>query len=149
MVLPPKLLEIYQNKFMFYSCSVSNFEQYILSKFMSRGHFERHLLRMRNAYKERRDKLMNAISCSKLYGNVDIVGYDAGLHLLMKINNGMNEAQLINKAKAEGVRVYGLSEYYSFPSLNCPESTVVIGYSGFDSSDIDAAVERLETAWRI
>ena len=114
---------------------------------MSRGHFERHLFRMRNAYKERRNRFMTAICNSKLHGSVDITGHDAGLHFLMKINNGMNESQLISKAKAEGVRVYGLSEYYNFSSQSCLESTVVIGYSDFDSSRIDAAVERLEKAW--
>lgn len=147
MVLPPKLLEAYQNRFMFHSCSVSNFEQYILGKFMNRGHFERHLFRMRNAYKKRRDRFMSAIYESKAGGIIDFIGYDAGLHLLMKINNGMSEAQLINKASEEGVRVYGLSEYYTASSQDCPESTVVIGYSGFDSSQIDAAVYKLEKAW--
>ncbi len=147
MVLPPRLLKIYQNKFMFYSCSVSNFEQYILCKFMAGGHFERHLFRMRGAYKERRDFFLDAISCSGLNGNVEIIGDDAGLHLLMKIHNGMDESELIRNASAEGVRVYGLSEYYSFPVANRPESTVVIGYSGFDSIHIHSAVKRLEKAW--
>jgi GntR family transcriptional regulator/MocR family aminotransferase len=149
MVLPPKLLEIYQKNFMFYSCTVPNFEQYTLSKFMSRGYFERHLSRMRNAYKERRDLLITAVHRSKLSESVDIIGSDAGLHLLMHIKNGLDEAQLVAKAKAVSVRVYGLSEYYSFPAQDYPQGTVVIGYSGFNSSDIDTAVARLENAWNL
>lgn len=147
MVLPPQLLERYHERFMFYSCTVPNFEQYTLCKFMNRGYFERHLSRMRNAYKERRDLFIAAVGQSKLAGVVDLIGYDAGLHLLMRINNGMDEEQLVAAAKAEGVRVYGLSEYYSFPTGNCPKATIVIGYSGFQSRDLSTAVERLDKAW--
>jgi len=147
MVLPPKLLEKYRNNFLFYSCTVPNFEQYTLSKFLSRGYFERHLSRMRIAYKERRDLLAAAVAGGKLNKFVDIIGSGAGLHLLMRVHNGMDEAQLVANAKAAGVRVYGLSEYYSFPAQNIPPSTLVIGYSGLNSADIAAAVERLEKAW--
>jgi GntR family transcriptional regulator/MocR family aminotransferase len=149
MVLPQQLLKIYQEKFMFYSCTVPNFEQYTLSKFMSRGYFERHLSRMRNAYKERRDLFISSVMQSKLAGIVEIIGQDAGLHLLLHIKNGLDEIQLVSKAKAHSVRVYGLSEYYSFPISDYPKSTVVIGYSGFHSHEIVAAVERLENAWQV
>lgn len=146
-VLPHNLLEVYKNNFMFYSCTVPNFEQYILSKFMSRGYFERHLSRMRKAYKERRDLFITTVMCSKLGKMVDIIGHDAGLHLLMHIKNGLDEKQLVNKAKAVGIRVYGLSEYYNSPTQDYPQSTVVIGYSGFNSDDIEIALKRLENAW--
>ncbi len=147
MVLPPQLLKIYQQKFMFNSCTVPNFEQYTLNKFMNKGYFERHLSRMRNAYKQRRDLFIKAITSSKLDKYVDIIGQDAGLHLLLHIKNGLDEAQLVAKAKAVGVRVYGLSEYYNFPAQHYHKSTLVIGYSGFQQTQINVAVERLEKAW--
>ncbi len=147
MVLPPKLLEIYRNNFMFYSCNVPNFEQYTLTKFMKGGYFERHLSRMRNAYKEQRDVFIAAVSRSKLAEIIDIFGQDAGLHLLMHIKNGLDETQLLEKAKTAGVRVYGLSEYYSFQPCDCPKSTVVIGYTGVSREKIDAAVKLLENVW--
>lgn len=147
MVLPPRLLEKYRERFLFYSCAVPNFEQYTLCKFMKNGCFERHLSRMRSAYKERRDLLLDAVAKSGLAKLADMIGYDAGLHLLMCVKNGMDEARLVSAAKAEGVRVYGLSEYYSFPAQQKPESTVVIGYSGLESSQIAPAVALLEKAW--
>jgi GntR family transcriptional regulator/MocR family aminotransferase len=147
MVLPPKLLKIYRQKFMFYSCTVPNFEQYTLSKFMNRGFFERHLFRMRNAYKERRDLFITGILSSKLAPHVEIIGQDAGLHFLMRVENGMDESQLVSTAKQANIRVYGLSEYYHFPDKNCPQSTVVIGYSGLHPDQINQAVELLESIW--
>ncbi len=148
MVLPWHLLEKYRESFLFYSCTVPNFEQYILSNFMAKGHFEHHLRRMRNAYKEKRDYFMNAVTKSLLGETVRFIGYDAGLHLLMELDNGLDEKTLVEKAKNIGIRVYGLSEYYHFPAENLPRSTIVIGYSGLCPSEIEAAVKKLEIAWQ-
>ncbi len=149
MVLPPALLERYRREFLFYSCTVPNFEQYTLSRFMASGGFERHLNRMRAAYRERRDLLAAAISGGPLSGRVELVGQDAGLHLLMRVHNGMDESRLVAAAKACGVRVYGLSEYCSPPVPDLPPSTVVIGYSNLRPADIPAAVRLLEQAWAL
>ena len=45
------------------------------------------------------------------------------------------------------IRVYGAGEFSAGRAVNCPESTVVIGYSGFPAPNIAPAVERLERAW--
>ena len=146
-VLPRRLMDIYRENFMFYSCTVPNFEQYTLSKFLSSGSFERHLSRMRKAYKERRDLLITAIMQSKLAAVTKIVGADAGLHFLMMVKNGMSEAELIANARKAGVHIYGLSGYYNFPARDMPAGTLVIGYSGVNPGDMTAAVKRLEKAW--
>ncbi len=147
MVLPPRLMKLYQENFIFYSCTVPNFEQYTLYRFLNRGYFERHLSRMRGAYKERRDLFISAIAQSKLAPVTDIIGSDAGLHFLMKINNGMSEAELVGSAAKVGVKVHGLLEYYNPPVPNYPKSTMVVGYSGLNAADLTAAVKRLEEVW--
>ncbi|MDD3693575.1 MAG: PLP-dependent aminotransferase family protein [Oscillospiraceae bacterium] len=147
MVLPPALLEVYRKKFKSYSCTVSNFEQYTLGKFMNGGFFERHLNRMRNSYKQRRDILIDKLLQSRFGDKIEVSGQDAGLHLLLNVNNGMNEQQLVQSAKKQGVRVYGLSEYCSFESESIPQSTLVIGYSSIPCTEIEQAVMLLEKAW--
>lgn len=52
-VLPPKLVSLYEKKVGFYSCTVPVFEQLVLAKFISQGHFERHINRVRR-YRRRR-----------------------------------------------------------------------------------------------
>lgn len=146
-VLPHRLAELYRENFMFYSCTVPNFEQYTLNKFLNRGYFERHLSRMRNAYKERRDLFIKAIEQSELASTTEIIGADAGLHFLVKIQNGMNEAELVAQAAEAGVHVRGLTEYYSSPVPDPPKSTLVIGYSGLNPADVAPCVRRLENAW--
>ncbi len=47
MVLPKRLMADYQRKLGFYSCTVPVFDQYVLAEYISEGHFERHLSRIR------------------------------------------------------------------------------------------------------
>lgn len=47
MVLPERLLEDFQQKLGFYSCTVPVFEQYVLAELLQSGDFERHINRVR------------------------------------------------------------------------------------------------------
>ena len=47
MVLPEKLVEKYEEKLSFYSCTVPIFEQYVITELLNRGDFERQISRMR------------------------------------------------------------------------------------------------------
>ena len=126
MVLPSELLEQFTNKLGFYACTVPVFEQLTLSEFMKRGYFDRHINRMKKLYKSRRDWFIECVNKSSLSGHIEIKGAAAGPH---------------------GVRVYGLSEYYSFGEKNIPEGNVIVGYSGINFDDIEKGVCALEKAW--
>ena len=47
MILPDPLLDLYEQKLGFYSCTVPVFDQYVLAAFIQEGGFERHLGRVR------------------------------------------------------------------------------------------------------
>jgi len=47
MVLPQKLVSLFEEKVGFYSCTVPVFEQYVLAEFINNGDFERHINRVR------------------------------------------------------------------------------------------------------
>lgn len=143
-VLPRKLLVRYQKTLMFYSCTVSEFEQCTLRDFLSGGYYERHLNRMRTIYRSRRDAFMEGLSPAPSL--IHINGQESGLHLLLEVRNGMTEQQLVAAAASMGIKVYPLSEYYFGEK---PEtSTVVIGYGGFREEALSAAASRLLRAWR-
>lgn len=146
-LLSEELMDVYWKNYSFYSCSISNIEQLTLAKFMKLGYFERHITRMRKIYKEKRDVFIHTLRQSRLKNKIKIIRQEAGIHLLMEIHNGMSEVELIKSAGRRGVHVYGVSEYYSFSKVNCPEKTLVIGYSGMKKTDILLAVKELEEAW--
>ena len=64
------------------SCAVSRIDQKVLTLFLTEGHFERHLNRMRNIYKEKHDLLIKEIK--KLNSDIQIYGHGAGAHIIVR-----------------------------------------------------------------
>jgi len=145
MVLPDKLLKRYTENLSFLICPVPSIEQNVLCKFIQDGYFERHLNKMRNIYKKKRETLVSEIT--KLNCDIEVIGADAGLHLLLRVNNGMTEKQLINTAFQAGVKVYDLSEYYFEKTSTEETSTIILGYATMDEEEIKKAVNILYNAW--
>lgn len=147
MVLPQELLHKFTSRLGFYSCTVPVFEQLTLTRFMEKGHFDRHINRMKKIYRERRDILAEKISEGKLGEIVKISGLDAGMHMLLTVRNGMDQNELVLAAAKYGAKVYRLSEYYSFPVSDMPENTVVVGFSGLSGQQLIKGAEALYKAW--
>lgn len=139
MVLPKTLMKDFNARLGFYSCTVSNFEQYTLARFIADGHFEKHINRMRIFYRKQRDLLINAIHQSPLSKFIDIQEKDAGLHFLMNVKTSATDEQLVEKARNNGLKLACLSQYYHNVSLAVLH-TLVINYSSVDEASIDNAI---------
>lgn len=146
MVLPWGLLEKYRMAFGSYSNTVSRFEQQTLRLFLEGGYFTRHLARMRSAYKNRMEKLAEALEAE--FGKITIKGRHTGLHLLVTLPGGAGERAMIASALREGVKIKGLSEYYMEKEETCPENSVILGYASLRDEEIDELMEALKRAWR-
>lgn len=142
MVLPEELMEKYKKTLGFYSCTVSNFDQYTLAKFISGGYFEKHINRMRNRYRDIRDEMLSAIRERCDYDRVKISEEDAGLHFLMEVQTELTDRELEEAAGNNGIEVWTLSRYYHDVRL-AREHTLVINYSGISADRIKEAVDRL------
>ena len=147
LVLPPNLLTTYQTEFSFSSSTVSRFEQHTLYKFIESGLFMRHLNRVGNLYKQRKEFLIDALTRQPFGKQIEITGDNAGLHFLLHVHNGMSEQELIQSAEKVGVKVHGLSEYDKTGHSGCPKSTLVLGYAGLSEQELADAVSLLGKAW--
>ena len=78
MVLPKHLAERFLEQLSFYSCTVSNFEQYVLAAFIKEGYFEKHINRMRKYYHEKRDLLLKQIGDERVGGLLQYLGGGCG-----------------------------------------------------------------------
>ncbi|WP_129723733.1 MocR-like pyridoxine biosynthesis transcription factor PdxR [Xylanivirga thermophila] len=145
MVLPPHLMRRYNKNLSYILCPVPIFEQKVLYRFIQDGYFERHLNKMRNIYKKKREVLVKAIT--ELNCGIQILGADAGLHLLIRIPNNMSEEQLIHSALRQGVRVYGISGYYFDKENIGVIPTIMLGYAEISEEEIVKAVKLLHKAW--
>lgn len=146
LVLPDALMARYHERFSLYSSTVPSFDQHTLAAFMRTGGFERHISRSRKVYQARRDALMAALDRELADLPHEVSRSEAGLHLLLHMRNGMLERELIERARAVGVRVYGLSAYYT-PPVKSPKATLVLGYAGLTERQIDEAAALLRQAW--
>lgn len=143
MVLPMHLLQRFYQNMQFYSCTVSNFEQYTLAHFLSQGYFEKHINRMRTHYKTIRDELLAALKKSPLSPRIRIYEEDAGLHFLMEINTALTDEEMAAAAKSYDAHLSFLSQYYFDTEENIPEHMLVLNYSGIAREDIPKILELL------
>lgn len=145
MVLPEPVRRMYQKRCSFISSTVSKVDQLILQKFIEEGYFERHLNKMRALYRNRHDILLNELK--ELPLKFTISGENAGVHLLLHFPDGSTEKELIRKAERQGVKVYGLSEYYVDRSPASDEAVILLGYANMNENRIRDAVALLKKAW--
>lgn len=141
MVLPKSLAKKFHEEFSFYACTISTLEQLALAKFIDDGSFEKHINRMRNLYRGRRDTLLHAISKSKLSHLVEISEENAGLHFIMKVNTRLSDEEFCKRAEEKGVRIGALSDYYTEATPS--EHQFIINYSALSSKKLDKALNAL------
>lgn len=142
MVLPESLMERYNKELSFYSCTVSNFEQYTLAKFIEQGYLEKHINRMRNHYRKIRDDILLNIKKRLKEKKGSIMEEDAGLHFLLKVDTKLSDEELVIEAAKKGINISCLSQYYHNRS-NAVENTLIINYSGIKAEKIEESVNRL------
>ena len=142
MVLPGSLNEKFRRTLGFYSCTVPSFEQYTLERFISRGHFEKHINRMRKHYKSIRNRVLTAITGCKYADHFTILEENAGLHFLLQVDLPLTDAQLTQTCRKLGLRVAPLSSYYRFPEEN--SHCLVVNYSGLTEEALTGLERILE-----
>ncbi len=145
MVLPPDLVRTYHDRLGFYICPVPGLDQKTLNRFIEDGHFERHLNRMRICYKDKRETLVGAVHDD--LPNVSVLGANAGLHLVVEARTVRDESDLIRLADQVGVKLYGISSFYSNPVKMRGDPKLLLGFSALEKPEIIAAVKLLKQAW--
>ena len=122
-------------------------EQAAMAEFIRSGSFVSHVLRMRTAYRERRDQLLAALQ--RHFGDVEISGDIGGLHLFWHLPAGVPDAPTV-EALGRRARV----GVYSLPSGNvCDPSAgvlsrrgIILGYAGLTPKQIEQGIARLSDA---
>ncbi|MBP5880676.1 PLP-dependent aminotransferase family protein [Streptomyces scabiei] len=101
-------------------------EQAAVHDFMAEHHFARHIRRMRQAYRERREGCVRALRDQ--FGSMVRVmsATTAGTHLVAGFPPGTNERLLSRLSSHAGATVYPLSSYYS--TGTAPVPALVLGF---------------------
>ncbi|MCD8332697.1 MAG: PLP-dependent aminotransferase family protein, partial [Clostridiales bacterium] len=125
MILPPYLLERYRDTMSFYSCTVSSFEQLTLAHFISEGYFSRHINRMKQIYKQKRELILGALKNSELNRISEIREANAGTHFLLHVNTTLTDRQIKEKAKEQNIELALLSDYTRHQGLKSMGTLII------------------------
>ena len=142
MVLPMHLINRFYERLSFYSCTVSNFEQYTLARFIKEGYFEKHLNRMRSFYHAKRDKLLQLIKKSPLSDCTEIMEEDSGLHFLIRFHTELTDSEFCKRAEQNGIKIRPLSYYYK-DSKDAKAHVFLINYSAVPEEKMEEALKRI------
>ena len=123
-------------------------EQCALAEFVNGGHFDRHVRKLRQLYKSRRDILTSTLR--KKFPEPIILGQASGLHLVWRLPKGMPSALSIQmEARGLGLGVYALSSGGAFDfDGTAPDDMLMFGYASLTESRIVEGVEKLDEILR-
>ena len=143
MVLPEHLANLYYKTLNFYSCPVPTFEQYTLSKFIDGGYFEKHINRMRLYYRRKRISVLNILKKNLTDRECSILESDSGLHLILKLNCSIDDAELKEALLKKGIHINMLSEYYDSCRKEL-QHMYILNYSNINLEKFDRAINVLK-----
>jgi GntR family transcriptional regulator/MocR family aminotransferase len=137
-VVPPDLRETVRAERRVGEYHPPTFDQAVLADFMTGGHFDRHVRRMRAVYQERVEALSAAAKrCGA--GLLHLRAVQTGLHAVCDLERGEDVA-VAREAATRGVEVMPLSSYALGRSK--PTNGLVLGFA---SSRPDALVQGMES----
>jgi GntR family transcriptional regulator/MocR family aminotransferase len=114
-------------------------EQLVLTDFLTEGHFERHLRRMRRLYAERQEAVLQAAAVH-LNGMLELQPDEVGMHLVGWLPEGADDRAVSERAIAQEVRAQPLSNHRIEPG---GRGGLLLGYAGFPIPALQAAIRTL------
>lgn len=141
-VVPDRFRATLVTRKRFSNMGTATLPQATLAWMMRSGGYDRHLRRTRALYRRRRDALLGALA--EELPDWRPIGIAAGLHLVIRLPDGIDDRLLAQALAARGVNAPALSGYSTndiFPGL-------VVGYATLTPDRLRAAVAEFRAAAR-
>lgn len=142
MVLPPALVEAFQQARFKSAIHAPLLEQMAVAEMMTEGHFVRHIRRMRTLYAERQASLIRA-SQKYLEGLLSVEPKSGGMHLMGRLPQGQNAIQASLRAK--DLKIFAPPLTYSCIEPY-PREGLLLGYAGVPERIMTKSVQQLAQA---
>ncbi len=111
-----------------------------LADFVACGSYDRHVRRMRQRYRRRRDRLVAALAAQAPH--IEVTGIAAGLHAVLRLPPGM-ERSTVKAAAWQGIALDGLAGFRHPESPAAAGDGLVVGYAAPAEHAYGAALEAL------
>ena len=138
-VLPQDLIDDTSQELLNSMLQVSGFDQLAFANFLHRGDFDRHLRRMRQVYRARRDLAVSLLR--ELLPDHRVRGIAAGLHFVLEMTSHIAAEAVRTEAATAGIVVESL-EQHAFGDYAGPAG-LLIGYGGLAEPSLEQAIRGL------
>jgi GntR family transcriptional regulator/MocR family aminotransferase len=139
LVVPERLLKALRAEKALADWHSPALEQLTFAELLRSGAYDRHVRRMRLVYRRRRDRLLGALRAVR--PDLDVLGAEAGLNVLLPMADAKAEAALLAVAGSAGIGLEGLATggYCESPG----RAGVIVGYGAARAESFERAVDAL------
>jgi GntR family transcriptional regulator/MocR family aminotransferase len=143
MILPPDLVKSCRELKHLQDNHAPILAQLTLARFIEEGYLERHIAKMKKAYRTKRDLLMTHLK-GAFPDSLKISGESTGLHLIAEFKGISFNEEVLANLKQTGIIVYPVSEH----ALKKKNHThqLILGYSHLSHTEIMIGVAHLKAA---
>lgn len=145
MVLPPKLMELYNERRSLFRQGASVPEQCVLAAYIQSGELARQVRRLRKDYQEK-GALMERLLLEAFGTDISVSRVVSGVYCHIVLQSPYEERELRRRAEERGCRVLAMQSFYERPE---PADTkeFLLSFSKIPIQDLKQAVAVLHQAW--
>jgi len=140
LVVPVSLIEVFARAKWLADRHSPLIEQQVLTDFINEGHLDRHIRRMRSFYEQKR-KLVVAALQKSFDGRIEILGDNAGINVLIRLQTDVSDEDLVALARTRGVGIVSTRAFYSGAGQT---GEFLLNYGGISDAAIEAGILRLQ-----
>lgn len=115
-------------------------DQHVLAAFITEGHLDQHIRRIRSVYSDRRTQLIGMLGRWIPKDLAWLQPCDQGMHMVLWLAHGIDDTLLASRALEAGVSVRAVSPMYSEGN---GRSGLLLGLGGYSNEQMEAAVRTL------
>lgn len=131
-VVPSTHVQEFQNIAKILGSFPAHLPQKITHQFICEGHFARHLRKMRNLYRIRRQYLIMAIE-QQLSGILEITKHTGGMHIVATLLISLPVGEFISRLHIIGIEIQSMDHWYAELSL---EKHVLLGFTNIVTAEM-------------
>jgi GntR family transcriptional regulator/MocR family aminotransferase len=144
LVVPEQLIDPFRAAHALSDRHNPSIDQAALAAFLTEGHFTRHLRRIRAAYGERQQLMLEQLH-HRLSDILEVAPDPAGMHLVAWLPPGVADVAMAERCAAAGISAPPLSYYSIEPPRR---GALMLGYTGVSRPRIKVGIQQLATALR-
>jgi GntR family transcriptional regulator / MocR family aminotransferase len=140
-VAPPQVIHAFTRARALQDRQPAGAIQAVLSKFLTEGHFVRHIHKMRKLYAQRQETLLE-LATRELTGLLELQPSATGLQLVAFLPDGVSDQAVSARALKLGVSATPLSSYY----LEHPRHGFILGFAHLNQTQMHQGIKALKQA---